>query len=212
MFFEGTLAAGETEKIGGGAHFQFFIIECGNEYLDVDFMGNDIPYLRMYKGVPAQFDLPYKNAIIKNPHATSIDYKIYCAPRNMKFFEGRNVEAGPTSIVGNVGVVGQPLTDDGGSIQSVGLSNYTSVIAASTAYEIVSAAANTAGVIIRTLSIKNTAAGLITCTIGSGAYVFVLNNDNYHLGREIYIPAGNPFTVSGGSGAGGNVYTTYDIL
>lgn len=219
MLFSETLGAGQSIIIGGGKHSQLFILECSNsEGLDVKFKGTDIPEFRMYKGVPAQVN--YRNAVIKNPHAASVTFKIYCAPTGVLFSEGRNVEAGPTSILGKVGVIGQPLSSDGGSITPFGASYKASALngSGSNSDTIISAGANVNGAIIRNMVIWLTASasnGYAAVNVDGniiGIEQEVNKSKNYF--RDYYIEAGQALTaaVTGVAGNTANIYTSYDLL
>ena len=213
MLFSETLGAGQSIIIGGGKHGQLFILDCSNsEGLDVKFKGTDIPAFRVYKGVPVEVN--YRNAVITNPHATDVTFKIYCAPVGVLFSEGRNVEAGPTSILGTVGIVGQPLSSDGGTITPLGNELLEVESIASTTQELIAAASNTNGLIIRTLM----------CIVAASTPVIRIRASNgvkdYYIGRytvdtefkrELYIPADYQLYCHTSSGTA-HVYGSYDLL
>ncbi len=212
MLHEGTLQPNEHRTIGVGAHSQIFIMECDSEYLDVKFHG--LSKIPMYRGVPAQYD--FENAIISNPHATVINYKIYTAPKRMEFQEGRSIEAGPKSITGNNGSVNAPLTTEGGSITPLG-GSYSAFSATGGNGEIVSAAANTNGVLVRTAKLIVLSGASAALNSLQGAYNnMILSVANVNtvevLEREIYVPPGDPFAWYFNAAATCYVNTTYDIL
>ncbi|QDE27273.1 hypothetical protein [Paremcibacter congregatus] len=213
MLHEGTLQPGEWRTIGAGAHSQIFIMECDLEYIEVKF--KNLSKFRMYRGVPAKYN--FDNVDISNPHSTPIDYKIYTAPAGMEFQEGRSIETG-TSIIGTVGTVGRPLSDEGGSVASIGSVNlelertgvYTEVV--------VSKAANTNGIFLRTALIQQSVSGninILSDRAAGGSTILLLSQlagDALRLSREIFIPSGNGLTLYFGGGATAYINVSYDVL
>lgn len=209
MLHSGILQPNEVHEIGNGGHGQFFILACDKEYLDVKFGGTFPDILRMYKGVPAQ--LNFKNAIIKNPHSVAISYQIYCAPIGMLFQEGRNIEAGATSIIGSVGTIGQPLTDQGGSISPLGANSFGVTISAN--QMLVAAVDNPSGIIVRSCMFIPTTAGTASLNTSDGVtrkFFGYSKNNEYIAAREFFVAANRTLEIH----ISGNYscYVTYDIL
>tara|TARA_R110002073_G_scaffold29354_1_gene92599 strand:- start:3401 stop:4066 length:666 start_codon:yes stop_codon:yes gene_type:complete len=216
----GTLTAGQVVQLGEGAHRQFFIQSCDKEYLDVKFSieGEADIDERIYKGVPAF--LKYKNAYIKNPHSVSVDYKVYTPDQRITFQEGRAVPADGTSIIGTVGVSGQPLSTDGGSITPFGGSYKASSLVGSAANTdtIITAGANVNGAIIRNMVIW------LTATASNGYAAVNVDGDIIGIEQEVnkaknyfrdyYLAAGAELqaVVTGVAGNTASVYTSYDLL
>lgn len=99
-------------------------------------------------------------------------------------------------------------SSDGGNITPVGASSAS----LSASGDIVSAAANTKGVTIRTAMIYATGATAAYSYFNAGPAVFLLGHNNIpaHLHGEIFVPAGQAvsFTFAGGTATAS---ITYDI-
>ncbi|MCC3859774.1 hypothetical protein [Pseudemcibacter aquimaris] len=211
-FVEGTLSPGETLRVGSGDHTQFFILECDAFYLDVTFVdfngvANQKYEERIYKGAP--LDIKYGNAIIKNPHASSVTYAVYTAPKGVRFQEGRNV------LADDQPVTGKALSDYGGNIIMKGACEFKATV--TTTADIVAAVDNVYGVIVRHMymhitsgsstSVNHFVLGTYkTCIIKTGLREV---SENY---EEIFVPAGEAIKHQVASGITAYATIMYDIL
>lgn len=129
---------------------------------------------------------------------------------------------GSLSVFNRVGLQGQPLSDDGGSLAQVGqsalaMANYQFSVDGT--LEIFSAVDNANGAVIRT--------AMFIITAGVGLFQFFtdgVNNprilvglpgtkDHATLDREIFLEPGRAFKFSGSDAAGtAQIYATWDLI
>lgn len=106
-------------------------------------------------------------------------------------------------------------SSDGGSISTLGELSYSGT--AGGGYDVVTAAANEAGLLLRTALIYSGNVNSHGVILGGsvrilGLETFGSGSPNYvHLERELLIPAGLPLRLHGFAGAP-TFYITYDLL
>lgn len=144
----------------------------------------------------------FEELTILNPAAVATTIKL--AVGNGDLRDNRSVESGPVSVTGTLGVIGQPLTDDGGSISNYGASYWglasdrTGLGALVT--NVFTAAANVNGAFIRHVQIIRHLISQGGTTANSSSFreipaLDVILKGTFDPGlvimpREFYLPAG----------------------
>lgn len=205
------LAVGEKrEWTMGGEEFHCRKIIGGNE-LQVSFDAADsfIPIAER-----EGFKIPHDHCVLFNDSLLPISIQCY-QPSETGIYV-TPAQQGELDVFGNVTTSGQPLTTDGGSITPLGESKHAVVYTAdpsSRTIPIVTGAANTNGVAIRTANLIETVGGS-TNSLGTTGIYFERQRGagTLSIQREYFVPAGEPFNLIIGINNALEVHISYDIL
>ena len=210
------LAAGEERILHGKAEF-FSCLDCNQQFFEAK-LGAEAPWVLFGKGLKYRAPVGsfFGQVVIRNNNAGAMTVTV--AMGSGELVDDRNVEAGPQSIVGSVGVVGQPLSTDGGFITPIGGSVYSGGTL-NTNQTIFSGGSNTNGAIRRTAVFDISAgAGRVTLNTWDGvtasrAFFLAANNTIplKEMRGERYIPAGFDLQIHI-NGVTVNAYMTWDYL
>lgn len=144
------LAAGAVYTLAAQGRF-FAILESPEGAVEIQIDGG--PTAVLSRGL--QYFMPegrfFESLTILNPASVATTIKL--AVGNGDLRDNRSVESGPVSVTGTLGVIGQPLTDDGGSISPLGTSFFLASITNNglplSTVTVFTAATNANGVFIR---------------------------------------------------------------
>ena len=209
------LAAGEEKVIAlpQGAVF-FYVLESTHEFFIVDY-GNGSEIAGRAFGVESRDALGrpkvFTNLRIINSNAEEMT--ITYLTSFSRPIDARAGAGGGTNVLGDVAVINQPLTSEGGTITPLGASvgNYSGIAVNQT---LVAIGANTNGIMVRTAVFQTTAAGSNTLNSSDGVtrrFFLNVKDGVSMLNREHYIPKDQSLEIHMSGGAL-NAWVTYDIL
>ncbi|WOF73811.1 hypothetical protein QMT40_001447 [Parvibaculaceae bacterium PLY_AMNH_Bact1] len=208
-----TLADGESVQIPAHAEF----MRCLEATAAFEFNIDDGGWQYMAAGISYISDDPSGFETFRVRNISGADNTLVLAHgwgelRDDRLTASGTVNVRQTETVNVLETGDRSLSSDGGSITEVGATLYSGTPGAEPGVEVVSAAANTNGVIIRTCCINKDAVGVAYLKVGT-KIVFIGSSSSWfaeNLTREIKVDAGVSISVVGDGGA--SVVMTYDIL
>ena len=177
------------------------------------------------KGV--EYNQSFDGLFFRNTTNDTVKFTAIVSDTKETFRDRRTIESGPSSILGTVGVVGQPLSDDGGSIAQIGLSYALGTFAPLSDdgwigipfLSIVSSSINEKGAIIRTAAVWSSThkdCKMLTARNDSPDIWYPLIHpaigQREVMRNQVYLPPGQRLWISSPVDSSMKFAVTWDIL